>query len=571
MYIERIPNRSSPPAILLREAWREGKRVRKRTIANITHWPSEKIEALRRLLKNEPMIVAQEAFLIQRSIPHGHVEAIVGTIKKLGLETFIGSKRSHERDLVIAMIAERLIHPCSKLATTRLWHTTTLAQEMGVSDANEDDLYEAMEWLLARQGRIEEKLAARHLSEGCLVLYDVTSSYYEGRCCPLARYGHDRDGKKGRPIIVYGLMTDGEGRPVAAEVYPGDTGDPSTVPEQAQRLRKRFGLRSLVLVGDRGMLTQTQIETLKEYPGLGWVSALRSYAIRDLAEGGYLQMSLFDQKDLAEIRSPEFPGERLIACFNPLLAEQRRRKRNELLEATEKDLQRIVKEVARRSRTPLKKDEIGKKAGKVIDRYKVGKHFTLSIGEGTFSFLRNEQKIGQEEALDGIYVIGTSEPLERLSAEDTVRSYKNLTQVERAFRSLKGIDLLIRPIWHHTEDHVRAHIFICVLAYYVDWHMRKALAPLLFDDEELDHNRKIRDPVKPAKPSPSAKDKKTRRLTTEDLPIQSFDTLLRELGTRCRNYCRIKPDSMESAFSQLTELTSLQKRAFELLGLLPCK
>ena len=571
MYIERIPNRGSPPAVLLREAWREGKRVRKRTVANLTHWPSEKIEALRRLLKDEPMIAAQEAFLIERSIPHGHVEAIVGSIKKLGVETLIGSARTRERDIVIAMIAERLIHRCSELAATRLWHTTTLAQELGVSDADEDDLYEALDWLLARQGRIEKKLAARHLSEGCLVFYDVTSSYYEGRCCPLARYGHDRDGKKGRAIIVYGLITDGEGRPVAVEVYPGDTGDPSTAPKQAERLRERFGLRSLVLVGDRGLLTRTQIEKLKEYPGLGWISALRSHAIRDLAEGGYLQMSLFDQKDIAEIRSPEFPGQRLIACFNPLLAEQRRRKRNELLEATQKDLQRIVKEVARRSRTPLTKDEIGKKVGRVIDRYKVGKHFRLSIGDGTFSFLRNEEKIAREETLDGIYVIRTSEPPERLSAEDTVRSYKNLAQVERAFRSLKGIDLLIRPIWHHTEDHVRAHIFICMLAYYVEWHMRKALAPLLFDDEDLDHNRKTRDPVKPATPSASAKHKKTRRMTAEGLPIQSFDTLLQELGTRCRNYCRIKSDPTEAQFSKLTELTSLQKRAFELLGLLPCK
>jgi len=567
MYIESIPNRNSPPAILLREAWREGKKIRKRTIANLSQWPSKKVEALRRLLKDESLMAVKEAFLIEQSIPHGHVEAVLGTIKRWGLDDLIGSRRSRERDLVVAMIAERLLHPCSKLATTRLWHTTTLAEELGVTDADEDDLYEAMDWLLARQDRIEKKLGVRHLSEGCFVFYDVTSSYYEGRCCPLARYGHDRDGKKGRPIIVYGLMTDGEGRPVAVEAYPGDTGDPSTVSEQAEKLRGRFGLRRLVLVGDRGMLTQAQIEKLRAYPGLGWISALRSHAIRELVKGGFLQMSLFDRKDLAEIHCPDFPFERLVACYNPLLAEQRRRKRHELLEATEKELKRIAKQVSRRTQTLLKKEEIGKKVGKVIDRYKVGKHFTVAIGEGTFSYERDERRIDQEEALDGIYVIRTSEPAERLSAEDTVRSYKNLTQVERAFRSLKGIDLLIRPIWHHTEDHVRAHLFICMLAYYVEWHMRKALAPLLFDDEELDENRKRRDPVKPAKPSVSAKNKKEQKLTSEGFIVQSFDTLLEELGTRCRNRCRIQSDSKGPAFYQLTEISPLQKRAFELLGL----
>jgi transposase len=444
---------------------------------------------------------------------------------------------------------------------------TTLSEELGVTDADEDDLYEAMDWLLGRQQRIEKKLAVRHLSEGSLVLYDVTSSYYEGRSCPLARFGHDRDGKKGRPIIVYGLMTNAEGCPVAVEVYPGDTGDPSTVPDQADKLRKRFGLNHLVLVGDRGLLTQTQIDTLKEHSGLGWISALRSQAIRGLVENGYLQMSLFDQKDLAEIRSPEFPSERLVACFNPLLAEERGRKRQELLKATEKDLGRIAKQVASRTRTPLGKDEIGKRVGKVINRFKVGKHFDLTIGEGTFSFARNEAQIQREEALDGIYVIRTSESAERLSAEDTVRSYKNLAQVERAFRSFKGIDLLIRPIWHHTEDHVRAHIFICMLAYYVEWHMRKALSPILFDDEELDGNRKKRDPVKPAQVSVSAKKKKTHRLTPEGLVVQSFDTMLKELGTRCRNHCRIKSGPKASTFYQVTERTPLQKRASQLLGL----
>jgi len=567
MFIDIVPNRKSPPAVLLREAWREGQKVRKRTVANLTGWPKEKVESLRRVLKNEPLMAPEEAFAIEQSLPHGQVEAVLGTIRKLGLERLLSSTNCRERDLVVAMVAERLIHPCSKLATTRLWHSTTLAGELGVSDADEDDLYEAMDWLLARQEGIEKKLAARHLSEGSLVLYDVTSSYYEGRSCPLAQFGHDRDGQKGRPIIVYGLLTDGVGRPVAVEVYPGNTGDPSTVSDQAEKLRHHFGLSHLVLVGDRGMLTQTQIEKLRAYPGLGWISALRSAGIRDLVESGSLQMSLFDQTDLAEIRSPEFPSERLVACFNPLLAEERKRKRQALLEATEKELERISKEVARRTQKPLGKDEIGKKVGKVIDRFKVGKHFTVTIEENRFSFVRNEDKIGREEALDGIYVIRTSEPAERLSAEDAVRSYKNLTQVERAFRSLKGIDLLVRPIWHHTEEHVRAHIFLCMLAYYVEWHMRKALAPLLFDDEELDGNRKKRDPVKPAQPSASAKKKKNLRLTSEGLIVQSFDTLLVELGTRCRNRCRIKSDPKGPTFYQLTEKSPLQERAFQLLGL----
>lgn len=569
MYIERVPNRNSRPAILLREGWREGTRIRKRTIANLTNWPEGKIEALRRVLKGEPMVRVDEVSVIERSIPHGHVEAILGTIKNLGLDTLLSSKRCRERDLAMAMIAERLIHPCSKLATTRLWHTTSLAEELGVGDGDEDDLYEAMDWVLDRQARIEKKLAARHLSEGSLVLYDVTSSYYEGRSCPLAQFGHNRDGKKGRAIIVYGLLTDEAGRPVAVEVYPGNTGDPSTVPSQVEKLRNRFGLDHVVLVGDRGMLTQTQIDTLKDYPGLGWISALRTHAIRALLDGGSLQMSLFDEKNLAEIHAPEFPEERLVACHNPLLAEERRRKRQELLAATEKGLEKIAREVARRTKTPLDKAEIGKKVGKVLNRYKVGKHFTVTIGDGEFCFARKDDSIRRESALDGIYVIRTSEPVERMSAEDTVRSYKRLAQVERAIRCMKGVELLVRPIHHRTEDHVRAHIFLCMLAYYVEYHMRNSLAPLLFDEEELDEQRSKRDPVKPAQPSGSAKRKKVVRLTSEGLPIHSFQTLMAELATRCRNRCRLKHDPSAPAFYQVTEPTRVQKKALQLLGLYP--
>ncbi len=566
MYIERVPNRNSRPAILLREGWREGKKIRKRTIANLTHWSEQKVEALRRLLKDEPMVSADEAFIVERSIPHGHVEAVLHTIKILGLDGIISSKRCRKRDLVVAMIAERLIRPCSKLATTRLWHTTTLAEELGVADADEDDLYEAMDWLLGRQRRIEKKLAVRHLSEGSLVLYDVTSSYYEGRTCPLARFGHNRDSKKGKLIIVYGLLTDDAGRPVAVEVYPGNTGDPSTVPDQVEKLRKRFGLRRVVLVGDRGMLTQTQLNSVKEHPGLGWISALKFHAIRKIANEGHLQMSLFDEQDLAEIKSPEFSGERLIACYNPILANKRRQKRENLLAATEKGLEKIVREVARRTKTPLDKAEIGKKVGKIINCYKVGKHFTVEITNGAFSFSRKEESISRESEMDGIYVIRTSEPADRISAEDTVRSYKKLEQVEWAFRCMKGVDLLVRPIHHRTEDHVRAHILLCILAYYVELHMRKALAPLLFDDEELNAQRKERDPVKPAKPSASAKRKKTVRLTSDGLEVQSFQTLLSNLATRCRNRCRMKSDPDGSKFYQLTEPNPLQKKALELLG-----
>jgi transposase len=567
MYIERVPNRNSRPAILLREGWREGKKTRKRTIANLTNWPEEKVEALRLVLKGEPMVSAREAFVVERTIPHGHVEAVLGTIRKLGLDSIITSKRCRERDLVVAMIAERLIQPCSKLATTRFWHTTTLAEELNVSDADEDDLYDAMDWVLARQDSIEKKLAARHLSEGSLVLYDVTSSYYEGRTCPLARFGHNRDRKRGRLIIVYGLLTDDAGRPVAVEVYPGNTGDPSTVPSQVEKLRERFGLCRVVLVGDRGMLTQTQIEKLKDYPGLGWISALRSPAIRKLVSSDSLQMSIFDEKNLAEIHSSVFPDERLVACYNPLLAKERRQKREKLLAATEKGLEKIVKEVARRTKTPLDKAEIGKKMGKVINRFKVAKHFTIMIDDGAFSFSRKEESIHRESDLDGIYVIRTSEPAERISAEDTVRNYKRLEQVEMAIRCMKGVDLLVRPIHHRTVDHVRAHIFLCMLAYYVEHHMRKALAPLLFQDEELDERRKTRDPVKPAKPSASVKRKKTVRLTPDGFEIHSFQTLLAELATRSRNRCRVKSDAAGPTFYELTEPTPLQTRAFQLLGL----
>jgi transposase len=552
---------------LLRRTFRVGAQVKHETLGNISHLPPDLVELIRRALAGEKFLPATQAFVVQRNLPHGHVEAVLGTMRRLGLDSLLASQSSRQRDLALAMIAERLLDPCSKLATTRLWHTSTLAEELNVADATEDDLYQALDWLLARQARVEKKLAARHLGDGALVLYDVSSSYYEGRTCPLARFGNDRDGKRGLPIIVYGLLTDAEGRPVAVEVYPGNTGDPTTVPQQVERLRRRFGLARVVLVGDRGMLTDTQIGKLREHSGLGWISALRGPAIRALVESGSLQLSLFDQQNLAEIRSPEYPGERLVACFNPLLAEERRRKRQELIEATEKDLAKIAAEVKRRTRTPLGEAEIALKAGRVLNRFKVGKHFSLTIADGGFGWSRREESIRREAELDGVYVVRTSEPKSRCSAEDTVRRYKSLAQVERAFRSLKGIDLRIRPIHHRTEDHVRAHIFLCMLAYYVEWHMRRALAPLLFDDEELRQDRAHRDPVAPAEISASAQAKKISRLTADGLPVQSFHTLLRSLATRCRNTCRIPSDPSGTTFQQLTEATPLQARALQLLGL----
>ena len=569
MYVDIVPNRNSRPAVLLREGWREGKKVCKRTVANLSDWPARKVELLRRVLRDEPLVSPTEAFAIERSLPHGHVEVVLETIRRIGLDTLIGAKRSRQRDLVLAMIVERLIAPCSKLATTRAWHSTTLAEELAVGDADEEQLYAAMDWLLARQARIENKLAGRHLSDGGQVLYDVSSSYFEGRSCPLVQFGHSRDGKRGRPIVVYGVLTDAQGRPVSVEVYPGNTGDPSTVPDQVEKLKGRFGLKRVVLVGDRGMLTQTQIEVLKTHPGIGWISALRSEKVRQLADAGTLQLSLFDEQNLAEIASRDFPGERLTACFNPLLAEERRRKRDELLAATQAALAKIRAEVRRRTRTPLSAAQIGQKVGRVINRHKMGKHFEVTIEDGAFSYRRREQAIAREAQLDGLYVIRTSEAQEQLSAEQAVRSYKNLARVERAFRTLKGMDLRIRPIHHRNEDRVRAHIFLCLLAYYVEWHLRQAWAELLFDDESLPRERLHRDPVAAAKPSKAAQKKKSQRRTEEGLPIHSFSTLMAELGTRCRHRCRLKADPETPSIEQDTEPTPLQARALGLIRMFP--
>ena len=569
MYVETVPNRNSPPAILLREGRREGKKVHKRTLANLTHWPKDKIERLRRVLKNEPLVHPDQLFVIERSLPHGHVELLLEAIRQLKLPALIDPRPSPKRDRVLAMILQRLLYPASKLATTRLWHTTTLAEELSLEDTDEDDLYEAMDWLLERQDRIERKLAKRHLAEGDPVLYDVSSSYYEGQTCPLMQFGHNRDGKRDRPIVVYGVLADSMGRPLAVQAYAGNTGDPTTVGDQVEKIRGRFGLQRVVLVGDRGLLTETQINHLKRYPGLGWISALRHHQIRRLVESEAVQLSLFDERHLAEVRSPDYPGERLIVCHNPLLAEHRRQKREALLTATEEALARIARQVARRTRTPLSATEIAEKLGRVKNRFQVAKHFRTEIADGSFHYERRTEAIIREAQLDGFYMLRTSEPADRLPTAAVVRGYKDLTRVERAFRSLKTVDLHIRPIRHRVESRVRAHLFLCLLAYYVHWHLRQALAPLLFDDEDLEAERARRDPVLAAQPSDSAKRKKRKRLTEDGLPLHSLETLMAHLGTRARHQCRLPSEPDAPCVQRLTEPTPLQQRAFELIRMFP--
>ncbi len=550
---------------LLRRSIRKGKTVTHETLGNLSHLPDHLIDLIKRSLKGETFVPAAEAFRITRSLPHGHVDAVLTMIRKLELEELIASEPSLKRNLIVAMIAERLLFPSSKLANTRHWHDTTLAQELDVGAATEDQLYDAMDWLLSRQDAIEKKLARRHLGEGALVLYDVTSSYYEGKTCPLARYGHDRDGKTGCPIIVYGALTDADGRPVAVQVFPGNTGDPKTVPAQVETLTKRFGLSRVVLVGDRGMLTQTQIDVLKRHPGLGWISALRSGAIRRLLADGHLIRQDLEAERLAEITSPDFPAERLVACYNPQLAEQRRQKRQDLLAATQVELEALATRVAGPAGPPETAAAIGVRAGKIINHYKMAKHFILTIRDGHLGWARKEEKIEKEELLDGIYVIRTSEPAARLAAADGVRSYKRLALVEQAFRCLKGIDLLVRPIHHRTAQRVRAHILLCVLAYYVEWHLRQVWEPLLFEDEELAMDRLRRDPVAPARASESARLKKKTHVTSGGLPVQSFRTLLAHLGTRCRNTCVVASAPNQTTFHQLTEADALQAEALRLI------
>jgi len=487
--------RNTPPAILLRESYRENGKVRKRTIANITKWPQNIIAAIEAACKNVDLVPKSQHLTIEASRPHGHVALVLGVIRELGVDRIISSQSTRQRNLVIAMISERLINPCSKLAMTRLWHTTSLAQELGVENVDVADVYDALDWLWERKERIEKKLAARHLTDGGYVFYEVSSSYYEGVTCPLAQRGYNRDNKKGTPCIVYGVMTDSQGPPVSVDVYPGNTGDPATVEDQIERLRDRFGLGRVVFVGDRGMLTQARIGVLKEHGWVGWISALRSKAIRSLMDDDVLQLSLFDECDLAKITSPDYPQERLVACFNPRLQARRGRKRQVLIEATEQGLEAIARAVRRRTKKPLTADQIGVKVGRVLGKYKMAKHLIVDIKDNHLSWELNRESIEMEQRHGGVYVVRTSETRNSLAAEDVVRNFKRLIAVETAFRNLKSIDLLIRPIRHRTVERVKAHIFLSLLSYYVQKHIRDAWAPMLFAEEDIENRRKNRHPV----------------------------------------------------------------------------
>ena len=571
MYIEAVPNRNSPPAVLLRESYREGRKVKKRTLANLSKCPPEVVEGLRVLLKGGTAVKQlPEAFEIERSLPHGHAAAALGAIERLGLPRLIDSQPSPQRDRTVALIAARILHPGSKLAAARgLAEETardTLGEALGLGAVSEDDLYAAMDWLLTRQADIERRLAKRRLKEGTLVLYDLTSVYLEGRRCPLAKRGHSRDGKRSKLQIEFGLLCDAEGCPVAVEVFKGNTADPMTVGAQIKKLKDRFGLARVVLVGDRGMLTEARIREEVKPAGLDFIGALRSSAIRSLVESGAVQMSLFDQTDLIEVRSDAYPGERLMVCRNPQLAQERSRKREALLQATEKLLAPIAK-ATRREKGPLKgEDKIALRVGKVIGKYKMAKHFALDIKDKSFGYRRDAESIAREAALDGLYVVRTSLPASELDAQGTVRAYKRLSAVERAFRSLKTVDLKVRPVFHYTEGRVRAHVLLCTLAYYVEWHMRGWLKPLLFDDEDPAGAEAARaSVVAPAKVSESARRKARSKRTANGLPVHSFQTLLADLATVAKNQVVPRLPGAQP-FTVITRPTALQSEAFRLLG-----
>ena len=571
MYIEAVPNRNSPPAILLRESYREGGKVRKRTLCNLSDWPTAYIEGLRGVLKGGTVIPAErDAFTVIRSLPHGHVAAALGTARKIGLDRILGPGSDRCRDLILALLVGRIVEPASKLAAARALSPATaassLGQLLGLGEVDEDELYIALDWLLERQPAIEATLAKRHLTNGTLVLYDVSSSYMEGRCCPLAKRGYSRDGRKGTLQIVYGLLCAPDGCPVAVEVFEGNTADPMTLATQIDKLKQHFNLDHVVLVGDRGMVTQARITEDIKSAGLDWISSLRAPAIRELVEGGVLQLSLFDQRDMASITAPDFPDERLVVCRNPDLAAERTRKREDLLTATERDLAPIQAAVARR-RDPLRGTaEIALAVGKVINKHKMAKHFDLDITDTAFSFARKTAEIAAEAATDGVYVIRTSLPKEAFDDAATVRSYKSLAFVERAFRCIKTVDLQVRPVYHRLADRVRAHVFLCMLAYYLEWHMRQRLAPMLFDDTDKEAAEALRaSVVAQAQRSPAAVQKQTTGLTPDGLPVHSFQSLLADLATVARNTITtaITPNY---PLTVVTRPTTIQHKAFQLLG-----
>jgi hypothetical protein len=572
MYVAVVPNRGSAPAVLLRESYRDGNKVKNRTLQNLSHWPAEQIEALRAVLRGERLVPADEGLQIVRALPHGHVLAALGTARKIKLDRVLPRALDRRTNLALALIVARLLEPASKLATARGLDETTalssLGPTLGLGRVRANEVYATLDWLGTAQPAIEASLAQRHLSDGVLVLYDVTSTWLEGRCCALARHGYSRDGRPDKLQIIVGLLCSAQGCPIAVEVFEGNTADPATLSLQVDKLKRRFGLSRVVLVGDRGMITAARIVEDLAPAGLDWLTALRAPAIQALAaDRGPLQLSLFDQRDMAEIESPDYPGERLIVCRNPALAHERARKRRELLDATEQDLRAIQARVRRR-RQPLRgADQIGLAVGAVMGRRKMAKHFHLAITDGQLSFTRDEAAIAAEAALDGIYVLRTNVPADSLSASDAVSTYKSLARVERAFRSLKTVDLELRPVFHWTAPRVRAHVLLCMLAYYLEWHMRQALAPMLFDD----HDRAAADaarssPVAKATPSPLAAGKAATKHTDEGLPVHSFRSLLGDLATLTRNTVRL---GRNTTFALLATPTAVQRRALDLLGLKP--
>jgi hypothetical protein len=569
MYVAVVPNRSSRPAILLRESYRDGGRVKNRTLANLSDWSPERVETLRAALRGDKLVPA-ESMEIVRALPHGHVAAAFGVARQIGLDELLPDGPERQRNLALALIVERLIDPAAKLATARALDETTATNSLGVTlglgEVKANEVYAALDWLGMAQPSIEDALARRHLCDGTLVLYDVSSSYVEGRCCELAAFGHSRDHRSDKMQIVYGLLCSPDGCPIAIEVFEGNTGDPSTVGNQIAKLKERFGLKRIVMVGDRGMITDARIRDDLKPAGIDWITALRAPSIQQLAaEDGPLQLSFFDERDLAEIKSEKlFPGERLIVCKNHALAEERRRKRNELLDATEQDLKTIQKRIVRK-RKPLRgAGEIGRAVGAVIGRRKVGKHFSITITDDQLSFTRDHAAITKEAALDGFYVLRTNVPAEAIDTADTVRAYKSLARVERAFRCLKTTDLEIRPIYHWVNPRVRAHVFLCMLAYYLEWHMRQALAPMLFEDHDRTAGEALRSsPVAKAEPSPAAERKAKKKRTDDGQPVHSFRTLLADLATLTRNIVRFG-NTPETAV--LASPTEIQQRVFDLLG-----
>ena len=572
MYVAVVPNRASPPAVLLRESYREGDKVKNRTIANLSKWPPDKVEALRAVLRGDKLAPAGEGIEIVRAVPHGHVIAAIGTMKRIGLDALLPAAPERKRNLAMALIVAWLIDPEFKLATARALDEETASHSLGallgLGQVSANDVYQALDWLGEQQARIEKALARRHLSEGTLVLYDLTSTYLEGRRCPLGRHGYSRDGRSDKLQIVFGVLCTQEGCPVAVEVFAGNAGDPSTVPAQIVKLKQRFGLSRIVMVGDRGMLTQARLREDLDPAGLDWITALRAPAIQALAaDAGPLQLSLFDDRDLAEIISPDYPGERLIVCRNPALAAERTRKRLDLLAATERDLQKIQKRV-RRSRNPLKgAAAIGEAVGAVLGRRKMAKHFLRTVADDDFAFERDLAGIEAEAKLDGIYVLRTSLAKDELDAAGTVRAYKGLARVERAFRSIKTVDIEVRPVFHWAEDRVRAHVFLCMLAYHLEWRMRQALAPILFDDHDRAGAEAQRNsPVAKARVSEAAKRKAHAKRTDDGLPVHSFRSLLADLATLTRNRVRFGNGQIATI---LATPTPTQNRALQLLGVTP--